>query len=197
MVAHLSSGKALRSLALGEEEAQLLQHMDFLTAKKMIYIANVDEAGLQDPNPLAEKVARYAQAQGEEFAKICARAEEEITQLPAMERQEFLATLGIPESGLDVVAKKCFRLLGLQTFLTSGPKETRAWTIPIGCTAPQAAGAIHSDFERGFIRANIVRYEDFVRLGGVRFAREKGLLRQEGREYVMQDGDVVEFLFNT
>jgi ribosome-binding ATPase YchF (GTP1/OBG family) len=127
---------------------------------------------------------------------ICAKVEEEISKLDKSEKAEFLKELSITESGLDVVAKRCFSLLGLQTYLTTGVKETRAWTIPQGATAPQAAGVIHTDFERGFIRANIVSYDDFVKLGGTKEARDKGVLRQEGRDYVMKDGDIVEFLFN-
>jgi ribosome-binding ATPase YchF (GTP1/OBG family) len=151
---------------------------------------------LGQENPAVAAVQKFAEASGDAFELICAKIEEEISKLEGAEKAEYLKALGIAESGLDVVAKKCFSLLGLQTYLTTGPKETRAWTIHQGDTAPQAAGVIHTDFERGFIRANIVSYADFVRLGGVKEARDQGLLRQEGREYVMRDGDVVEFLFN-
>jgi GTP-binding protein YchF len=178
----LEAGKPVRSLDLSLEEEALMKGMDFLSAKKVIYVANVSEAMLGK-----SKVA---------FAVICAKVEEEISKLDKSEKAEFLKELSITESGLDVVAKRCFSLLGLQTYLTTGVKETRAWTIPQGATAPQAAGVIHTDFERGFIRANIVSYDDFVKLGGTKEARDKGVLRQEGRDYVMKDGDIVEFLFN-
>lgn len=192
----LASNQPVRSLTLNETERQLAKNFDFLTAKKVIFIANVRESQLNQPNPLAALVKAHAQKNGDAFALICARVEEELSKLAPAERLDFLQELGIAESGLDVVAKQCFQLLGLQTYLTTGPKETRAWTIQQGDTAPQAAGVIHTDFERGFIRANIVSYSDFVKFQGIKGARDKGLLRQEGREYVMQDGDVVEFLFN-
>lgn len=192
----LEANRPVRSLELDDEAGALLKGMDFLSAKKVIYVANVSEDMLGQSSPQVDAVREYAARHGDEFAMICARAEEEISKLASEEKNEFLNALNISESGLDVVAKKCFSLLGLQTYLTTGPKETRAWTIRRGDTAPQAAGVIHTDFEKGFIRANIVSYDDFVKLGGVKEAREKGVLRQEGREYVMQDGDIVEFLFN-
>jgi ribosome-binding ATPase len=192
----LETNHPARSINPEAVEAPWLKSFNFLTAKKVIYVANVSETSLGKPNPMAETVRQYAETHGDAFELICARAEEEISKLQAAEKVEFLQALSIEESGLDVLAKKCFSLLGLQTYLTSGPKETRAWTIRQGDTAPQAAGVIHTDFERGFIRANIVSYQDFVRLGGFKEARDKGVLRQEGRDYVMRDGDVVEFLFN-
>lgn len=192
----LAESKPARSIAFTDDECLLLKGLDFLTLKKVIYVANISDDLIGKPNPLADKVESYAREHGDQFALICAKVEEEISELEGEEKAEFLKELGISESGLDVVAKKCFTLLGLQTYLTTGEKETRAWTIKQGDTAPKAAGVIHTDFERGFIRANIVNYEDFVRLGGWKEAREKGVLRQEGKEYVMHDGDVVEFLFN-
>ncbi len=192
----LAQNQAVRSLPLTGHEQALLKSMNFLSHKKVIYLANIAEAQIGQPNPLADQVQAYAQAHRDEFAVICGKVEEELSKLASDEKAEFLKALGISESGLDVVAKKCFSLLGLQTYLTTGEKETRAWTIHAGDTAPQAAGVIHSDFERGFIRANIVSYEEFVKLGGWKEAREKGALRQEGKDYVMHDGDVVEFLFN-
>jgi len=192
----LATGKPVRSLDLSPEEQAHMKGLDFLSAKKVIYVANVSEGMLNKPNPAVDQVKAFAVAHKDEFAVICAKVEEEISKLDKDEKAEFLKELGIAESGLDVVAKKCFTLLGLQTYLTTGVKETRAWTIPQGATAPQAAGVIHTDFERGFIRANIVSYDDFVKLGGVKEARDKGVLRQEGKEYVMRDGDIVEFLFN-
>lgn len=192
----LASNQPVRSLTLTQDESDSIKSFNFLTSKKVLYIANISEALIGQANPLADQVAAYADKQGDEFVIICSKVEEEMTQLDPAEKAEFLKELGIPESGLDLIAKKAFHLLGLQTYLTTGPKETRAWTIRQGDTAPQAAGVIHTDFQRGFIRANIVNYNDFVALGGWKEAREKGSLRQEGKDYVMQDGDVVEFLFN-
>ena len=192
----LEGSDPVRSLDLSEDERALLKGMGFLTSKKVIYVANVSESMLGKPSACVDAVRGYAERNGDEFAVICAKIEEEISKLDREEKAGFLKELGIHESGLDVIAKKAFSLLGLQTFLTSGPKETRAWTIHVGDTAPKAAGVIHTDFERGFIRANVVSYDDLVKYGGMKEAREKGLLRQEGKEYVMRDGDVVEFLFN-
>jgi GTP-binding protein YchF len=192
----LEEGRPVRALDFSDEEKQHLRSMSFLSAKKVIYVANVSEVMLGKPNACADKVKQYAEQHGDEFAVICAKIEEEISKLDAAEKKEFLKELGIPESGLDVIAKKAFALLGLQTYLTTGVKETRAWTIQQGDTAPKAAGVIHSDFEKGFIRANIVSYDDLVKYGGMKEVKEKGLLRQEGKDYVMRDGDVVEFLFN-
>lgn len=192
----LEANKPVRSMSFSAEEKVHLKQYSFLSGKRVIYVANVSDGMLGKPNPYVDAVAAYAAKEGDEFAVICAKIEEEISQLDKAEKVEFLKELGIAESGLDVIAKKCFTLLGLQTYLTTGEKETRAWTINKGDTAPQAAGVIHTDFERGFIRANVVSYDDFVSLGGFKEAKEKGVLRQEGREYVMKDGDIVEFLFN-
>jgi len=192
----LESGKPVRSLEFDDEENKLLKQMSFLTAKKVIYVANVSEADLKNGNDYINMVKDFAEKNNDAFAVISARIEAEIAQLDLEERKEYFKELGVASSGLDVIAHECFDILGLQTFLTTGPKETRAWTIRKGDTAPQAAGVIHSDFERGFIRANIVSYDDFVANNGLAGAREKGLLRQEGKTYIMRDGDVVEFLFN-
>ncbi|MFH1260294.1 MAG: redox-regulated ATPase YchF [Elusimicrobiota bacterium] len=192
----LERGIPARGTAITEDERALLKGIDFLTDKKVIYVANVSEGMLGTASPQIEAVKKFAESQGDEFAVICARTEEEISKLEKEEKKEFLKELGIVESGLDVIARKCMSLLGLQTYLTTGEKETRAWTIKKGDTAPKAAGVIHSDFERGFIRANIVSYVDLVKYGNIKDVREKGLLRQEGKDYIMQDGDVVEFLFN-
>ncbi|HBU70538.1 MAG TPA: redox-regulated ATPase YchF [Elusimicrobia bacterium] len=193
---NLEANKPVRSLEFTEEEKGLLKGTGFLTDKRVIYVANVSEGMLGKDNPLVNAVKEYADKNGEKTVVICAKIEDEISKLDSSERAEFLKDLGIKESGLGVFAKQCYSLLGLQTFLTTGPKETRAWTIIVGDTAPRAAGVIHTDFEKGFIRANIISYDDFVKLGGNKEAREKGLMRQEGKEYVMKDGDVVEFLFN-
>ncbi len=192
----LENNQPARQVHVSGEELIWLKTFNFLTAKRVIYVANISEALLGKVNPFVDQVQTYALQHQDAFALICAKIEEEISKLEKDEKTEFLKELNISESGLDVVAKKCFNLLGLQTYLTTGPKETRAWTIQQGNTAPQAAGVIHTDFERGFIRANIVSYDDFVNVGGLKEARDKGLLRQEGRDYIMQDGDVVEFLFN-
>ncbi|OGS25094.1 MAG: redox-regulated ATPase YchF [Elusimicrobia bacterium RIFOXYB2_FULL_50_12] len=192
----LEKNLPVRGISFNADEQQLLKTYGFLTAKKVIYVANVNEDMLGKDSPAVEAVKEYALKNGDEFAVICAKIEDEIAKLDPAEKAEFMRDLKITESGLDVIARKCFTLLGLQTYLTTGEKETRAWTIHKGDTAPQAAGVIHSDFERGFIRANVVSYDDFVAFGGLKGVKEKGLLRQEGREYVMRDGDIVEFLFN-
>jgi GTP-binding protein YchF len=181
---------------LDEDETKLFKTFNLMTAKKVIYVANVSEEMIGKTNAFTDTVKRIAESDGDAFAIISAKIESELSQLATEEKKEFLNDLGITESGLDQITHKCFDLLGLQTYLTTGEKETRAWTIKKGDTAPKAAGVIHTDFERGFIRANIVSYEDFVANGGINGCRTKGLLRQEGKEYVMRDGDVVEFLFN-
>lgn len=192
----LEKNTAVRFVQADEEEKLILKTYNFLTAKKVIYVANVKEDSINKPNPYAEAVKTIAHGQGDEFAVISAKIEEEISRLAAEEKAEFLKELGIECSGLNLIAQRCFNLLGLQTFLTTGEKESRAWTIKKGHTAPQAAGVIHSDFERGFIRANVISYKDYVENGGESGCRAKGLLRQEGKQYVMQEGDIVEFLFS-
>ena len=194
--AALEASKPVRSLTFDETEKKLLQSMNFLTSKQVIYVANISDSMIGQPSPALDAVKAYAQKDNAEFVVICAKIEEEISKLDPQEKKEFLKELGITESGLGLFAKKCFTLLGLQTFLTTGPKETRAWTINKGDTAPQAAGVIHTDFEKGFIRANVMGYDDLVRLGNEKAVKEQGLMRQEGREYIMKDGDIVEFLFN-
>lgn len=193
---HLSESKPLRSLNLSEDDLHLVKGYGFLTLKKVIYVTNVSEDLLGQPNQLVDKVKRYADQQGDGLIEISVKLEEEVSALDENDQIEFLSQYGLKESGLGRLAKASFRLLGLQTYLTTGKKETRAWTIPIGCTAPQAAGVIHTDFEKGFIRANVISYNDYVTSNGLSGAKEKGLLRQEGKDYVMKDGDVVEFLFN-
>ncbi len=179
-----------------EEDQNILKTMNFLSAKKVIYVANIAEKDIGTITNLAKKIEEYSKNNNDEFAVISAEIEAEISQLEPNEKKEYLKELGIEESGLDVIAKKCFHLLGLQTFLTTGVKETRAWTIKQGWTAKKAAGVIHTDFEKGFIRANIISYKDFIENNGEKGAKEKGLLRQEGKDYIMKDGDIVEFLFN-
>lgn len=193
---HLSESKPLRSLNLSDDDLHLVKGYGFLTLKKVIYVTNVSEDLLGQPNQLVDKVKKYAGQQGDGLIEISVKLEEEVSALDENDQIEFLSQYGLKESGLGRLAKASFRLLGLQTYLTTGKKETRAWTIPIGCTAPQAAGVIHTDFEKGFIRANVISYNDYVTSNGLSGAKEKGLLRQEGKDYVMKDGDVVEFLFN-
>ncbi|MDD4680951.1 MAG: redox-regulated ATPase YchF [Clostridia bacterium] len=195
----LEKGIAARNLSLSKEEEELMKQMFLLTSKPVIYAANIAENSLQtDPMqlPLVNDVIVYAEKENSEVLVISARVEEEIAQLNPEEKKLFLKELGILESGLDRLVKRCYHLLGLISFLTAGPDEVRAWTIKNGVKAPQAAGRIHSDFERGFIRAEVVHYDTLMKLGSLSAAKEKGLVRSEGREYIMKDGDVVLFRFN-
>ncbi len=192
---HLDSGAPVRSMTLDEEQAGVLRDLHLLTAKPTLYVANVAEDGFQD-NPKLERVRELAQSEQSEVVAVCAAIEADIADLADDEKQEFLEDMGLHEPGLNRVVRAGYQLLGLQTFFTAGEKEVRAWTIPIGATAPRAAGVIHTDFERGFIRAEVVSYEDFVACGGEQGAREQGRLRLEGKDYVVADGDVVHFRFN-
>lgn len=172
------------------------KEMRFLTGKPVIYVANVDEAHLLDDNDYVNAVRTLAEEHNAEFVKLCAKLEEEMAGLTDAERDEFLHSMGVAESGLDQVIHKGYHALGLMTFFTAGPKEARAWTIQRGEKAPQAAGEIHTDFERGFIRAEVITYADYIRLGSEAAARSAGAMRLEGKEYVVQDGDVIHFRFN-
>ena len=195
----LSEGRPARQLDFSEEEAALLRELTLLTMKPTLYVANVAEdeaATAEKENSFVQRVKEYAAAEGAEVVAISAKVEAEIAELSGEEAKEFLAAIGLAESGLDRLIKKAFSLLNLMTFLTAGPDECRAWTITRGTTAPKAAGKIHSDIERGFIRAEIVTYDDLVAAGSTAAAREKGKVRLEGKEYVMQDGDVTYFRFN-
>jgi ribosome-binding ATPase len=192
---HLDHGLPVRAMSLGEEERRTLHELHLLTAKPTLYIANVAEGGFRD-NPLLEAVRTITAAERAEVVPVCAAIEAEIAQLDEADKGEFLAELGLEEPGLDRVIRAGYRLLGLQTFFTVGPKEVRAWTVRTGATAPEAAGEIHTDFQRGFIRAEVVAYEDFIACGGEAKAREAGKLRLEGKDYVVKDGDVVHFRFN-
>ena len=199
MYAHLESGKRAKSFPATPEEAEIISSFQLLTAKPVIYAANVSEEDLADDgasNPQVQKVRQYAAENGEEVFVVCAKIEEEIAMLDEDEKAMFLEELGLTRSGLDRLITASYDLLGLMSYLTAGPTESRAWTIPKGTKAPQAAGKIHSDFERGFIRAEVVSYDDLMACGSYNAAREKGLVRSEGKEYVMQDGDVVLFRFN-
>ncbi|MBT8115437.1 MAG: redox-regulated ATPase YchF [Arenicella sp.] len=193
--AHLDSGKAVRAMNLDKEDAAKIKHLCLMTAKPTMYIANVDEEGF-DSNPLLEKVIELARQEGSAVVAICAAIEAEIAELDDDEKIEFLQELGQQEPGLDRVIRAGHELLGLQTYFTAGKKEVRAWTIRVGDTAPQAAGVIHSDFEKGFIRAETTSFADYDKYGGEQGAKEAGKLRLEGKDYVMQDGDVVHFRFN-
>lgn len=196
ILAHLEQEKPVRTLDFSDEELALAKDCAFLTAKPMIYVANVGESDLPTGNEFSAALFEYAKSQNSKAILLSAKLEKELSGLEEGDRGEFLKEFGIEQSGLDQLSAACFSLLGLQTYLTTGPKETRAWTIPIGARAPQAAGVIHTDFEKGFIRANIVDFRVFVENQGWKGSKEKGLVRQEGKDYVMKDGDVVEFLFN-
>ena len=193
--AHLDQGKPVRALKLDREELALLKPLCLLTDKPAIYVANVDEKGFKN-NKLLESVERYAQAEGAPVVAICAAIESEMAEMSDEDKKAFLADLGLEEPGLDRLIRAGYRLLGLQTYFTAGPKEVRAWTIHRGDTAPRAAGVIHTDFERGFIRAEVIGYDDYIACGGEQGAKEAGKMRLEGKEYVVNDGDVVLFRFN-
>ena len=195
---HLGNEKPARSLELDPEENELMRSLFLLTAKPVIYVANISEDDISDPfaSEYVKELKQVADSENAEMITVCSRLEEEIASLPDDERVEFLSVLGVEESGLDQLIKAGYKLLGLISFLTAGPKEVRAWTITEGTKAPQAAGKIHSDFEKGFIRAEIVSYDDLMECGSYNAAREKGLVRSEGKDYVMKDGDVTLFRFN-
>ena len=195
----LEEGKCARTASLSDEEAVLIEESRLLTLKPIIYVANISESevgGEYEDNEWYQKLKAHAESEGSEIIAVSAQIEAELAELEGEEKMSFLADLGIEESGLDKLIKSGYSLLGLISFLTAGPKEVRAWTIKKGTKAPGAAGKIHTDFERGFIRAEVVAFEDLVREGDRNKVKEKGLLRSEGKEYVMKDGDVVEFLFN-
>ncbi|MDR3352655.1 MAG: redox-regulated ATPase YchF [Zoogloeaceae bacterium] len=193
--AHLDAGRSVRALALAEEERALLKPLCLITAKPVLYAANVAEDGFSD-NPHLDAVRARAVAEGAESAAFCAALEAEIADLDEADKQDFLLSLGLEEPGLDRLIRAGYKLLGLQTYFTAGVKEVRAWTIHRGDTAPRAAGVIHSDFERGFIRAQTIAFDDFIRHKGETGAKEAGKMRAEGKDYVVQDGDVLNFLFN-
>lgn len=193
----LKEGKPARLTEPGDdEEARLFEQAQLLTAKPVLYVCNVAEEDAASGNAMTEQVFAKAKAEGAQAVIVSAAIESELVAMEGEERAEYLSELGLAESGLNRIIAAGYRLLGLQTFFTAGPKETRAWTFPTGSTAPQAAGEIHTDFERGFIRAETIAYDDYVGLGGESAAREAGKLRQEGKEYLVQDGDVLLFKFN-
>ena len=198
VLAALEEGEPARKAGLTEDELPQVKDLNLLTLKPIIYIANVseDEAGDPDSNPNVKRVEEYAAQEGAQVVTVSAKIESEIAELPDDEASVFLEELGLPESGLDKLIKASYSLLGLINFFTAGADEVRAWTIVKGTKAPKAAGKIHTDIERGFIRAEIVSYEDLIACGSEQAAKEKGLVRLEGKEYVMQDGDVTYFRFN-
>lgn len=194
---HLNDNKPMRSFEMNEEEKECLKPYPFLSAKKVLYVANVSEDDLPDmDNEFVRKVKAYAEAEGNLVIPVCAKLEEEIAQLPADERKGFLEGLGLKESGLERLIKASFRMLGLVTYLTTGEIETRAWTISEGTPAAEAAGKIHTDIQKGFIRAEVVSFEDMLAYKGRGGAREAGKVRAEGRDYIVKDGDVILFMHN-
>lgn len=194
----LIEGKSLRSAGLHEDEAanQLFTELGMITAKRVLYVANVDEAGLDGSSPMVEVVRKHAAENDSEVVLVCAKLESELVELDEDDRREMLESLELDEPALHKLARAAYKLLGLQSFFTAGPKEIRAWTIPVGATAPQAAGVIHTDFERGFIRSETYSVADLEEFGSEAAIKAAGKLRVEGKEYVMRDGDVCHFLFN-
>ncbi len=192
----LNEGKPVRQVGLTEEEAETIKGLGLLTSKPMIYAANVSEDDLATGNEWVEQVRAITVQENSQVVVVSAQVESELVELPEEDRADFLASLGVEEGGLKSLIRATYELLGLRTYFTAGPKETRAWTITSGMSAPQAAGVIHSDFERGFIRAETVAYKDLVATGSMNAAKEKGLVRSEGKEYVVQEGDVMLFRFN-
>ncbi len=195
LAAGLNEGRVARSLGLSDDEKALVRDLFLLTLKPLMYIANVREDGFEN-NPHLERVRERAAAEGAEVVPVCAAIEEEMAQLEAADRDEFLKDLGLDEPGLNRVIRAGYKLLGLQTYFTAGEKEVRAWQVRKGATAPQAAGVIHTDFERGFIRAETIAYDDYIKYKGEAGARDAGRLRLEGKEYIVQEGDVLHFRFN-
>jgi hypothetical protein len=193
--AHLDGGRPARALSLEDADRARLRELHLITAKPVLFVANVDEGGFEN-NPLLDRVRAHAAAQGAGAVAVCAALEGEMAQLDDADKAEFLADLGLQEPGLNRVIRAAYRLLGLQTYFTAGPKEVRAWTVRAGATAPQAAGVIHTDFERGFIRAEVIGYDDYVAHAGEQGAKEAGRLRLEGKDYVVAEGDVIHFRFN-
>jgi ribosome-binding ATPase len=192
----VEKGIPIRAVSFTDDERESLRELNLITAKPVLFVANVAEDDLTGDSDHVKKVRKIAAEKGGEVVVICGELEAQISQLPSAERKEFLAEMGLPEPGLDVLIRAAYKLLGLETFFTAGPKEARAWTIHRGFKAPQAAGVIHSDFERGFIRAETIAYDDYVSCGTEQAARAAGKMRSEGKDYEVQDGDVILFRFN-
>ncbi len=195
VLAHLEEGESARTLSMTEDEKKLSQELHLLTIKPTMFIANVAEDGFEN-NPYLDQVSEIAEKEGAVVVAVCAGMEAEIALLDDEEKEEFLADMGLEEPGLDRVIHAGYKLLKLSTYFTAGVMEVRAWTIPTGATAPQSAGVIHTDFEKGFIRAEVIAYEDFIEFKGESGAKDAGKWRLEGKEYIVQDGDVVHFRFN-
>jgi ribosome-binding ATPase len=196
LAAALNEGKSVRQVSLNEEETEIIKGLELLTYKPIIYAANVSEDELATGNDFVETVRQIAATENAQVVIVSAQVEAELVELPESDKADFLASLGVEEGGLKSLIRATYSLLGLRTYFTCGPKETRAWTINAGMSAPQAAGVIHSDFERGFIRAETVAYKDLVTTGSMNAAKEKGLVRSEGKEYIVQEADVMLFRFN-
>ena len=192
---HLDQGKPVRSMGLDADELKLIKPIFFLTAKPALYVANVKEHGFAD-NALLDQVINYAKSENAPVVAICAALEAEIADLSDADKKEFLVDAGMEEPGLNRLIRSAYTLLGLETYFTAGEKEVRAWTIPIGATAPQAAGVIHTDFEKGFIRAEVIAFNEYVNHKGEQGSKEAGKMRLEGKEYIVKDGDVMHFRFN-
>ena len=195
MLAHLNESKPVRSMGLTKEQIKLVSELHLLTIKPTMYIANVSEDGFEN-NSFLDAVRKHAQSEGSEVVPVCASIESELAELKDDERTEFLASMGLDEPGLNRVIRAGYKLLDLQTYFTAGVKEVRAWTVRVGATAPEAAGVIHTDFEKGFIRAEVVAYDDFIKFNGESGAKDAGKWRLEGKDYVVHDGDVMHFRFN-
>ncbi len=195
IVAQLSEGNPIRALDLDSAEKKIIREFNFITAKPMMYIANVDESGFSD-NPLLDQIRQHAEAEGAQVVPVCAAIESEIAELDDADKAEFMADLGLDEPGLGRVIRAGYSLLDLLTFFTAGEKEVRAWTVKRGSTAPQAAGVIHTDFEKGFIRAETMAYDDFIKYGGEQGCKDAGKLRLEGKDYIVHEGDIMHFRFN-
>jgi GTP-binding protein YchF len=193
--AHLNEGNAIRAMALDADERAALREFHLITAKPALYVCNVDEAGLGG-NEYVDKVKAFAAKEGAEVVVVCAAIEAEIAQLDDADKGDFLASMGLEEPGLNRVIRSAYALLGLQTYFTAGVQEVRAWTVKVGATGPQAAGVIHTDFERGFIRAEVIAYNDYIQYRGEPGAKEAGKWRLEGKEYIVREGDVMHFRFN-
>ncbi len=195
LMAHLDQGLPVRSMNLSDDEQESISDLHLLTQKPTLYIANVEEDGL-DSNPWLEKLQGIVENESSQLIPICAAIEAEVSQLEADEKQEFLDALGMEEPGLNRIIRAGYQLLDLQNYFTAGPKEVRAWTIPIGATAPKAAGVIHTDFERGFIRAEVTAFDDYIEYQGEQGAKDAGKWRSEGKDYIVKDGDVILYRFN-
>ena len=195
IIPQLNEAKPVRAMGLDADQMAIIKSLCLITAKPAMYVANVSDTGFTN-NPLLDQLTEYAKSQNAPIVAICASIEAEIADLEDADKAEFLSDMGMQEPGLDRLIRAAYKLLGLQTYFTAGVKEVRAWTIHVGDTAPQAAGVIHTDFERGFIRAQTIAYDDYIALKGEAGAKEAGKMRAEGKEYVVKDGDVLNFLFN-